>query len=50
MLLLGYLYFANLEQKDERNGQFYKCIAFNPKLDISVGLSYANIKVNPVSE
>ena len=50
LIFVGYLYFANLQKADERDGQLYKCNVFNPTLDITVGGSYAQIKVNSVSK
>ena len=49
-LFVGDLYFANLQMLDNRGGQLYKCNLYNPTLDITVGGSYAQIRVNPVSK
>ncbi|ELT95656.1 hypothetical protein CAPTEDRAFT_83383, partial [Capitella teleta] len=43
----GNLYFANLEQSDQQGGKVYKCIVFNPYLDISTEGSYSVVNVNP---
>jgi hypothetical protein len=42
----GNLYFAYLEQSDNQNGKIYKCVAFNPVLDISTRTSLAVINVD----